>query len=58
MASALWWKGEVLTTAQKAELEAKKLNARKAKCYLFQAIDCPILKKFFAKKLIWIFEIP
>ncbi|XP_049369600.1 uncharacterized protein LOC125834501 [Solanum verrucosum] len=42
--------GEVLTNAQKAELEAKKLKDLKAKNYLFQAIDRPILETILCKE--------
>ena len=42
--------GEILTNAQKAELEAKKLKDLKAKNYLFQAIDRPILETILCKE--------
>ncbi|KAH0765426.1 hypothetical protein KY285_001297 [Solanum tuberosum] len=42
--------GETLTNAQKGELEAKKLKDLKAKNYLFQAIDCPILETILCKE--------
>ena len=42
--------GEVLTNAQKAELEAKKLKDLKEKNYLFQAIDRPILETILCKE--------
>ncbi|KAH0707987.1 hypothetical protein KY289_013063 [Solanum tuberosum] len=42
--------GEVLSNAQKAELEAKKLKDLKAKNYLFQAIDRPILEIILCKE--------
>lgn len=40
----------VLTEAQKAELEARKLKDLKAKNYLFQAIDRPILETILCKE--------
>ena len=48
--------GVVLTNAQKVELEGKKLKDLKAKNYLFQAIDRPILETILCKetsKQIW-----
>ncbi|XP_016574053.1 uncharacterized protein LOC107871651 [Capsicum annuum] len=42
--------GETLTNAQKAELEARKLKDLKAKNYLFQAIDRPILETILCKE--------
>ncbi|XP_015158842.1 uncharacterized protein [Solanum tuberosum] len=42
--------GEVLSNAQKAELEAKKLKDLKAKNYLFQVINRPILETILCKE--------
>lgn len=49
-------KDAVLTDAQKTELEGRKLKDLKAKNYLFQAIDRPILETILSKdtsKDIW-----
>ena len=40
----------VLSDAQKTELEGRKLKDLKAKNYLFQAIDCPILETILSKE--------
>ena len=40
----------VLLDAQKTELEGRKLKDLKAKNYLFQAIDRPILEKTLSKE--------
>ncbi|KAL5577555.1 hypothetical protein UlMin_019254 [Ulmus minor] len=40
----------VLTDAQKTKLEGRKLKDLKAKNYLFQAIDCPILETILSKE--------
>lgn len=48
--------GTVLTDPQKVELEARKLKDLKAKNFLFQAIECPILETTLCKdtsKDIW-----
>ncbi|KAH0737668.1 hypothetical protein KY290_036373 [Solanum tuberosum] len=42
--------GKTLTNAQKAELEEKNLKDLKAKNYLFQAIDRPILETILCKE--------
>ncbi|XP_047267680.1 uncharacterized protein LOC124898100 [Capsicum annuum] len=42
--------GKILTNAQKIELEVKKLKNLKAKNYLFQAINRPILETILCKE--------
>ena len=42
--------GIALTDSQKAKLEARKLKDLKAKNYLFQAIDRPILETILCKE--------
>ncbi|KAH0672650.1 hypothetical protein KY290_024887 [Solanum tuberosum] len=42
--------GEVLTNAQKAEFKARKMKDLKAKNYLFQAIERPIMETIFCKE--------
>ena len=42
--------GLALTDVQKTELEARKLKDLKAKNYLFQAIDRPILETILCKE--------
>ncbi|KAH0715204.1 hypothetical protein KY284_008109 [Solanum tuberosum] len=45
-----WMEGQALTNAQKTEFEGRKLKDLKAKNYLFQAIERPILETILCKE--------
>ena len=49
---------EALTNAQKMEFEARKVKDLKAKNYLFQDIERPILETILCKKLPMIYGTP